>query len=99
MQIRSGGSKGFCLKEKERTVERAAAQALLAAIAALVLAAAAAQTGMTTWRPCRAVGLFSSLGKTEVQDKKDTTSKQGMQCDRFCNGGSISLSNKKRHSR
>lgn len=42
MKIRSGGSKGFCLKENVRTVERAAAQEPVAAIAAHALVAAIA---------------------------------------------------------
>jgi hypothetical protein len=42
VKIRSGGSKGFCLKENVRTVERAAAQELVAAIAAHALVAAIA---------------------------------------------------------
>lgn len=89
MKIRSGGSKGFCLKENVRTVERAAAQELVAAIAAHALVAAIA--GMTIWRPCQVAGLFSALRKAGGQDSKDTSSKLGIQCDDFCNGVRISL--------
>lgn len=92
MKIRSGGSKGFCLKENVRTVERAAAQEPVAAIAAHALVAAiAAKAGMTIWRPCQVAGLFSALRKAGGQDSKDTSSKPGIQCDDFCNGVRISL--------